>query len=62
MGYRDDQLNDFLENGKRCDSIDLDNEPLVSNCCGATGFEYEDMGICPECLEHCEFIVLGSDE
>tara|TARA_R110002020_G_scaffold314993_1_gene530193 strand:- start:311 stop:415 length:105 start_codon:yes stop_codon:yes gene_type:complete len=26
-----------------------------SDCCGAETF-YTEMGICPDCLEHCEFI------
>ena len=26
----------------------------LSTCCGAET-EYEDYGICPECLEHCDF-------
>jgi hypothetical protein len=28
---------------------------LWSNCCGAAAGEYEDVGICPACKEHCEF-------
>ena len=40
----------------------MDDEELVSSCCSVSGFEYEDYGICPECKEHCEFIVLGEDE
>ena len=35
----------------------------VSNCCGAapledfeTGASYEDVGICSDCKEHCEYI------
>jgi hypothetical protein len=28
---------------------------LYSDCCGAETTETE-MGICPDCLEHCEFI------
>jgi len=38
---------------------------LVSNCCGAaplehfeTGMSTEDIGICPDCREHCEYIDL----
>jgi hypothetical protein len=27
----------------------------VSSCCGASGFEFEDYGICPDCKEHCDF-------
>jgi hypothetical protein len=26
----------------------------LSTCCGAET-EYQEIGICPECLEHCEF-------
>jgi hypothetical protein len=26
-----------------------------SNCCGTEAQGGEDYGICPECLEHCEF-------
>jgi hypothetical protein len=30
---------------------------IVSNCCGAPAVENsEDIGICPDCLEHCEFV------
>ena len=36
---------------------------MISNCCsaedrdmGMDGPSYRDMGICPECHEHCEFI------
>ena len=35
---------------------------LFSNCCGAEAGEYEDVGICPSCLEHCEFEEGVSDE
>ena len=28
---------------------------MESNCCGASCFMTE-YGICPDCLEHCEFI------
>lgn len=31
-----------------------DDEELLSDCCGAFTTETE-MGICPDCLEHCEF-------
>jgi hypothetical protein len=34
---------------------------MVSDCCGA----YTDMteyGLCPDCLEHCEFIDEDEDE
>ena len=40
----------------------MDDEELVSSCCGVGGIGYEDAGVCPECKEHCEFIVLGEDE
>ena len=26
----------------------------ISTCCGAET-EYDEIGICPECLEHCDF-------
>ena len=29
-------------------------EEEVSDCCGAT-CELPELGICPECKEHCEF-------
>ena len=29
-------------------------EEKFSNCCGVSTIETE-MGICPDCLEHCEF-------
>ncbi len=34
----------------------------ISDCCGAeaTG-EMEDVGICPDCKEHCEFVDLEED-
>lgn len=28
---------------------------LLSECCGAIAGEFEDVGICPECKEHCEW-------
>ena len=29
----------------------------VSECCGAAAVEQsEDLGICPECKEHCEYV------
>jgi hypothetical protein len=28
---------------------------LVSNCCGAYSEYAEDIDLCPDCLEHCEF-------
>lgn len=34
---------------------------LVSSCCGASGIEYEDYGICPDCKEHCDFVIEGDD-
>lgn len=30
------------------------NDELTSDCCGAYTTE-TDFGICPDCLEHCEF-------
>jgi|TARA_R110000796_G_C14267837_1_gene400873 hypothetical protein len=35
-------------------NILFDDDELTSDCCGAYTTETE-MGICPECLEHCEF-------
>ena len=35
---------------------------LISNCCGYPAGEYEDIGICPACKEHCEFILEGEDD
>tara|TARA_R110002110_G_scaffold327392_1_gene539166 strand:+ start:56 stop:193 length:138 start_codon:yes stop_codon:yes gene_type:complete len=32
----------------------LFDDEFTSDCCGAYTTETE-MGICPECLEHCEF-------
>jgi len=29
---------------------------MESDCCGASCEGYEDIGICPACKEHCEFI------
>jgi len=29
-------------------------DELTSDCCGASTCDM-DMGICPDCLEHCEF-------
>ena len=31
------------------------SDEMYSDCCGAETIE-TDMGICPDCLEHCEFI------
>ena len=28
---------------------------MISDCCGAYT-DMEEYGLCPECLEHCEFI------
>jgi hypothetical protein len=33
----------------------------VSSCCGAETNETE-MGLCPICLEHCEFEVIDEEE
>ena len=27
-----------------------------SSCCGAEAGEYEDVGICPDCKEHCSWM------
>lgn len=36
---------------------------LVSECCSAPARDpYEDMGICPDCKEHCEFVDLDEEE
>lgn len=43
---------------------------LVSDCCGAAdrdagdgdGPSYEDIGFCPECRDHCEFVEEEDDE
>lgn len=39
----------------------------VSDCCGVPAYsngdsDTEDIGICPECKEHCEYIDDGEDE
>jgi hypothetical protein len=34
---------------------------MESNCCGVWT-NMEEYGICPECLEHCEFIDEDEDE
>lgn len=36
----------------------------VSDCCSAPATELysEDLGICPECKEHCEFVDPDDDE
>ena len=31
------------------------DDELFSNCCGYSTIE-TDMGICPQCLEHCDFV------
>jgi|TARA_R110002126_G_scaffold196896_3_gene344814 hypothetical protein len=36
-------------------------EELFSDCCGISTIETE-MGICPDCLEHCEFITGEEDD
>lgn len=36
-------------------------DDLKSDCCGASSVLPE-MGICPDCLEHCEFINTEDDE
>lgn len=35
-------------------------EELTSDCCGASCFMTE-YGICPDCLEHCEFTTTIED-
>ena len=35
------------------------NNQQASDCCGAETTETE-MGICPDCLEHCEFLTYTS--
>lgn len=36
------------------------NEEWISDCCSADmDGTMADMGICPECLEHCEVVVRG---
>ena len=29
---------------------------LYSECCGAAAGDYEDVGICPDCKEHCSWM------
>jgi hypothetical protein len=29
---------------------------LVSNCCGAYSDFATDIDLCPECMEHCDFV------
>ena len=29
---------------------------LISDCCGMPAGEFFDVGICPDCREHCEWI------
>ena len=37
-----------------------------SDCCGAPAYscfgDFEDVGICPDCREHCEFIEEEEEE
>ena len=36
---------------------------MYSDCCGAEAFDVlTDLGICPDCKEHCEFIEEQEDE
>jgi hypothetical protein len=42
---------------------------LVSGCCGAPngmitldGSDYKDIGICPRCKEHCDWVDLEEEE
>ena len=32
-----------------------EEDELFSDCCGVVTY-YTEMGICPDCLEHCEFV------
>ena len=41
----------------------MDKSMIYSNCCGVEdrsvsedGPEWSDIGLCPECREHCEFV------
>ena len=36
-------------------------DELTSDCCGAS-CELPEMGICPDCLEHCEFTIGEEDD
>jgi len=38
----------------------MDENELFSDCCGASCFMHE-VGICPDCLEHCEFVSNADD-
>jgi len=29
---------------------------LYSECCGAAAGDFEDVGMCPDCKEHCSWI------
>lgn len=34
----------------------------VSDCCGAEPVgEAEDLGLCPECMDHCTYVDAGED-
>jgi len=39
----------------------MSDETMVSDCCGADAGEWEDVGVCPQCKEHCEFVPEGYD-
>jgi hypothetical protein len=39
-----------------------DDEELYSNCCGTPAGEYEDIGICPACKEHCDWVSEDTEE
>lgn len=56
MNYTQKQVSISVNNVK------IKTMELVSSCCGVSGFEYEDYGICPLCKEHCDFIDLDDDE
>lgn len=33
----------------------------ISTCCGAAT-DFTEIGLCPDCLEHCEFEEINEDE
>jgi hypothetical protein len=44
-------------------SKDRDNEEVVSDCCGASPvMTSEDLGLCPECYDHCEYVPCDEEE
>jgi len=41
----------------------LDEPIIVSDCCGSEPIENsEDLGICPSCFEHCEYININTED